>query len=280
MTNTRQLLLACAIAIATAALAGCGSAGVAGDATGDAVAVVAGAPITKAALRHWTAVELAIDYEANPRKPLPSGVVYEPPDYAPCMARLRALATAAAERAASGFTFSVVRLPPSRKNPRGKLSFVKHATKPAKPRPIPASAQLERECAERYRSVQMGMLNVLIGFQWELQEGKASGVNPSEAEVREEYARYSRRHFPNRGEQQRHLADTGESVGDELLRMRTDMISGRIFSKEKRRFGGIATKAQLRAYATWAVATEKHWVARTSCRAGYVVEDCKQYKTT
>jgi hypothetical protein len=278
MTNTKQLLLACAIATATAALTGCGSAGVAGDPAGDAVAVVAGAPITKAALRHWTAVKLAIDYEANPRKPLPSGVVYEPPDYAPCMARLRALA--AAESAASGFTLRVVRLPPNSKYPRGRLSFVKRATKPAKPAPIPATAQLERECAEHYRSVEMGMLNVLIGFQREMQEGKADGVNPSEGEVREEYARYSRKHFPNRGEQRRYLADTGESVGDELLRIRTDMISTRIFSKEKRRFGGIATKAQLQAYGRWAVETEERWVARTSCRAGYIVEDCKQYKTT
>ncbi|HSZ05035.1 MAG TPA: hypothetical protein VK778_07530 [Solirubrobacteraceae bacterium] len=267
--------MACATAIATVALAGCGSTGGAGD----AVAVVAGTPITKAALRHWTAVKLAIDYEANPRKPLPSGVVYEPSDYAPCIAHLRALARAAAERAASGFTVNVVRLPASAKNPKGRLSFVKRATKPAKPGPIPTSAQLERECAEHYRSVEMGMLNVLIGFQWELQEGKADGVSPSEAEVREEYARYSRKQFPNRGEQQRHLADTGESVADELLRVRTDMISGRIFKQATRRFGGIATKAELQAYGRWAVETEKQWVARTSCRAGYIVEGCKQYRT-
>lgn len=277
MTNIKQHLLACALAIATAALAGCGSTGGVAD---DAVAVVAGAPITKAALHHWTAVKLATDYEANPQKPLPSGIVYEPSNYAPCVAHLAALARAAAERAASGFTLGVVRLPASAKYPKGKLSFVKRAAKPAKPKPIPATAQLERECAEHYRSAEMGMLNVLIGFEWEIQEGKADGVNPSEAEVREEYARYSREQFPNPGEQQRHLANTGESVGDELLRVRTDMIGRRIFNNEKRMLGGVATKAQLQAYARLAVAAEKQWIARTSCRAGYVAEDCRQYKTT
>jgi hypothetical protein len=278
MTNTRRFFLACAIAVVTAALAGCGGAGVGGD----DVAVVAGVPITKAALRHWTAVQLAIGYEANPQKPLPSGVVYEPADYAPCIARLRALARAAAERAASGYTLSIVRLPASSKNPGGGFSFAKRkrAAGPAKPTPMPAAAQLERECAERYRSMERGMLDVLIGFQWVVEEGKADGVSPSAAEVRAEYARYSDRQFPNPGEQRRYRADTGESVGDELLRVRTDMISRRIFDNEKRMLGGIATKAQLQAYARLAVATEKQWIAKTSCRAGYVVEDCRQYRTT
>lgn len=270
MTNKKQLLSAAAIAIATAALAGCGSTGAADD----AVAVVAGTPITKTALRHWTAVELAIHYEANPQKPPPAGIVYEPPDYAPCIAHLRALASAAAERAAKGFTLNVVR------NPKGGFSFAQGATKPAKPKPLPTTAQLQRECAENYHSVEEGMLNVLIRFQWRIQEANADKVNPSEAEVRKEYARYSRQHFPNQGEQQRYLADTGASLSDELLRMRTEMIAQRISNKQTRSLGGDTTKAQQLAYYSLTIQKEKQWIAQTSCSASHIIEDCKQYKAT
>jgi hypothetical protein len=89
MRTLSKLALAAAAVTAAVALGGCGSSG---GIPGDAVAVVGSTPITKAALRHWTSVQLATNYESDPQKPLPAGVVYEPSNLGACVARLRALA--------------------------------------------------------------------------------------------------------------------------------------------------------------------------------------------
>jgi hypothetical protein len=241
MSKMRQMAMTMSVAAVVAlGLAGCGGTS---EIPGDAVAVVGETAVTKAALQHWTAVELATDYNTDPQQPVPPGVVYEPSNVALCVARLQAT-------------------PPKPSEKKAKLSM----------------AQLEHECTQHYRVVQEHITNVLIVFQWYIHEAEAEGVNPTEAEVAKNYARFSREHFPVAGELQKYLADTGEVLPDELMRMRLDMINTRLTDKEIGKLGGVLTPAQQHAYLAWSEAMIKRWVRETSCRHGYIVPNCKEYK--
>lgn len=275
MRRISQPLLVCVLVIGVG-LTGCG-----GGAHGDPVALVGSTPITSASLRHWTAVQLATDYQANPQHPLPSGVVYEASDYAPCVAHLRAAASAAQKGVPLGSRELRSALAGGRfEIPKSAAGSAKAKARKTNTQPL-SSAQLERECAQSYRRVEEHVLNVLIVFQWNIQEAEADGVNPTEAEVRDEYTRFSREHFPSRGELQRYLANTGETFGDELLRMRMDMIGTRVAEKQLAEMGidpAAATPGQEQEYLASFHASVRHWVSETSCRRDYIVQNCRQYK--
>src|SRR5690242_17751751 len=60
-----------------------GGGGGASGASGDVVARVGGAAITRAAVSHWMATLAGGDYyELSGRRPVPTGLVSDPPDYA------------------------------------------------------------------------------------------------------------------------------------------------------------------------------------------------------
>lgn len=274
MTRLRKLALAAVAVTAAATLGGCGSSA-SGGIPSNAVAVVGATPITTAALRHWTAVQLATNYELDPQTPLPAGVVYEPSNYAPCVARLRA----SAREVSAGVALTSSQL--SAALSKGSFNVSRHAAKKAKTRPpAPSTAQLERKCAENYQAVERHILNVLIVFQWDIQEAEADDLNPTEAEVRTEFARFTREHYPQPGELQRLLAYTGERYSDDLMRMRMDLIGVRVAVRQLAKMGidpANGTAAQSRAFLAWSHNTIKQWVAKTSCRKGHVVNNCKQY---
>lgn len=267
MRTIKKLALAVAVVAAAAMLGGCGSDGT----PSDAVAVVGSTPITKAALRHWTAVQLATNYEGVPQKPLPVGVVYEPSNYAPCVTRLRALARQTSVALTSSQLATALA--------KGSFNVAAKKTK-TRIRP-PSTAQLERKCTENYRAVEQHILNVLIVFQWNIQEAEADGINPSETEVRKEFTRFSAEKYPKPGELQRLLAYTGERLSDEFMRERQDLIGNGLLERQLATMGidpAHFTAAQERAYLAWSNNRIRHWVAKTSCRKGYVVNNCKQYR--
>ena len=87
MTRTVRLILALgAIFVGGAAVSGCGS-----SIPGDAVAVVAGNPITQQALAHWGYVAAVGESEQSPGSPV---IVPDPPNYTNCIASLKKIAPA------------------------------------------------------------------------------------------------------------------------------------------------------------------------------------------
>jgi hypothetical protein len=272
MRTLRKLALAAAAVTAAVALGGCGSSG---GIPSDAVAVVGSTPITKAALRHWTSVQLATNYESVPQKPLPAGVVYEPPNFGACVARLRM----GAREAGAGVSLTPAQL--SAALAKGSFNVSKLPKKAKTRTALPSTAQLERKCAAGYRAVEQHILNVLIVFQWDIQEAEADGVNPSEAEVRKEFARFSSEKYSKPGDLQRLLEYTGEHFSDELMRERQDLIGTRVTQREFAKLGidpPHVTAAQEHAYEAYFSHRVKEAVAKTSCRKGYVVNNCKQYR--
>jgi hypothetical protein len=214
-----------------------------GAAGGESIATVGGVGISKAELNHWTAVEFVTDYDQTGQRSVPRGLVPVPPTFTACIARRRA---ATASKA------------------KGHVAI--------------DPKQLKRECALDYKRVQEHVLDVLIVFQWRMKEAARYGVKVSRAEVRHEYARFSGERFPHAGELQRFLAHTGESMADEWLRMRIDLLGTKVTAKERVKYGGFVTPAQQQAYLAASEAATKKWLSETSCKTGFVVPNCKQYK--
>ena len=77
--------LAAALLAATLSLTACGSS------ADEAVVQVAGAtPITKAMIAHWIPIQAVLSYSVTPVKPVPAGVIPDPPEYKACSAFLKA----------------------------------------------------------------------------------------------------------------------------------------------------------------------------------------------
>jgi hypothetical protein len=213
-----------------------------GSTTPSAVVVrVGNESISKAMLEHWTAVEAVLAYSAEPRGPAPEGVIPDPPRYAHCVAYLGTASP-----------------------PAGKAE--------AKP----TTTQLKRACQQRYEALQHHVLDILITDDWLSGEGAAKGVTVSAGEVGQAIARQ----FPTRADYQRFLRLTGEKASDEQLLIRGDLLSVKLGQlRESAVLKSGRSQAQERS-ALERIGAEytARWTARTDCRPGYVVQECRQFK--
>jgi hypothetical protein len=209
--------------------------------TGDVVvAHVDRHSIAKATLDHWTDVEAVLAYETEPKHPVPSGVVPDPPTYSRC------------------------------------ISYLDRTTSPEPGQAVPTRAQLKRRCEERRRSLQRHVLDILLVYHWLRGEAAERRVKVTSAEVRQTLDRI----FPNAGAYRRYLSITGERAADERLIIEKDLLDTRLLqlaeAKTGKRPKSVHEHEQTLVRA--ATAFTNKWKARTSCSAGYVVTECRQYK--
>jgi hypothetical protein len=215
------------LALFSVCLAGCGGSG---GASGVVVAEVGGSAITRGAVNHWMATLAGGDYyELSGRHTVPAGLVSDPPDYAGCVARL--------EGAAAGS--------PTRGS---KL------TGPA----------LLTKCQQLYLALRLQAAAFLVRAQLVIGMAREMGIVVSDGEVLQLQKR-SIKSFPNEAEYLRDLASRKESVSDELLNLKLNLLSQKITQKFGAEFGSKVTEG------------EQRWNAKTSCTAGYIVEHCKQF---
>jgi hypothetical protein len=227
----RASTLAASIGVAIVVMSACG-----GSTGGAVVARVNGHAITRASLEHWTRVEAVLAYDFRPTKPVPKGVVPDPPDYANCIAYLRA-----------------------------------HGSAPSHSAATPTTAQLKRQCRERYEQLQSHALNILITDYWTRGEAEARGVTVTEAEV----GRTLRYLFPTKALLQRFVALSGETVAEQRFLLATKIQALLEQSLARRGFAGKRLQRRLAQAAAESVA---RWTARTDCSPGYVVAQCRQYR--
>jgi foldase protein PrsA len=243
ITN-RQIAVLGAI-VATAGLAACGGAG-----SGKIVAQVAGVgSITETTLDHWTTVEAVLLYDQAPTGPVPKGVVPDPPSYTACIAYLRSTGQTLVENGAK-----------------------------------PTAAQFKSRCAQQLRSIRLHVLNTLIGWYWTLGKGAELGMRVSEADVRRRFTEVNDRLFPHNAQFKSYMAQTGQTVADLMLRARVQLfeVKGkeRLTAIEKSLPAKLTAQQRLTALRNLVESGQsvKRWVAKTSCREGFVTPDCKQYK--
>ena len=134
-----------------------------------------------------------------------------------------------------------------------------------------SEAPLESKCQQLYQGVKQQAMTFLIVYQWAVGQAAEAGVKVTKAEVEREFKRVQAEHFPKEGELQQFLANHESTLSDELALMTRDVASTKLLTKLRKEGGEQALLRFLRK-------ATKAWTAKTSCRPGYVVEMCKQYK--
>jgi len=242
---SRYIFTVSAIALACASAAACG------DSSDDVVAHVQGVgSISKGTLEHWIPIEARLIYAVEPRTPVPEGVVPDPPTYAACIAYLR-----------------------SRKQ------------KIVETGPKPTTAGLKSRCAQQYRAVRQAALNLLIGTDWTLGRASEAGIKVTDAEVKQRLELTKKTALAmSDAEYAKYLKYTGQTAADMLLRAKVELIQARIqegmLALAKRLPNGLTSQRKGSALAKLMAtdADAKRWVAKTSCRPGYVTSSCSQYR--
>ncbi len=220
-----------AIVVAVVGVTACGGG------SSEIVAQVGTSSISRATLDHWIPIEAIVSYELFPRKPVPRGLVPDPPNYTACIAYLESTPQKLVERG-----------------------------------PKPTTAQLKSQCQQKYEGLRRQVLNFLITAEWMIGEGAERGVKVTDEEVRQQFEGVKKTFFPKEAEFEKFIAITGETVPDQLFRSKVQLLEHKLFAKK-----GLTAKQQ-QAYLKFVNESTKKWIARTSCRAGYVVPDCKEYK--
>jgi phosphatidylethanolamine-binding protein (PEBP) family uncharacterized protein len=110
-------------------------------------------------------------------------------------------------------------------------------------------------------------LAFLLTSSWVLGEGAARHIKVSHAEVQKRLRQLEAQDFPKAGELQRYLSKAHETREDLLSRVEVELVQQRIA-------GQVGSGAKLTSFER---GFHVHWKSLTSCLAGYVMEDCKQY---
>jgi hypothetical protein len=221
-----------------------------------AVAWVDGSPILDATFDHWMVIAASVSSDPKSKVTTP---VPRPPRYRACVVALR----------------------------RQLALFLKGKA-------LPTTGQLRRQCAEEYQSELEEVMQFLVSAQWVLHEAAADGIRISDAAVARRFAAIRREQFPTRRAYQDFLDSSGEDRGDLLLRVRLELLGyylyevTRIHPAVQQTLAQVAPtiRAQLlatdrdQALTVWVKAFHARWTARTACRQGFVVADCREYRQT
>jgi hypothetical protein len=133
------------------------------------------------------------------------------------------------------------------------------------------TAVLKRRCAERLASIQRHMLTILVTFQWLAQEAANLGITLTDAEVEHTFVRYKNERFHSEAAFSAFLKYSGETLADELLVSRMDQLSTKLQEKVLAE-GGVKGARKFLAY------FPRRWKEKTTCREGYVIPNCREYK--
>ncbi len=118
-------------------------------------------------------------------------------------------------------------------------------------------------------------LGFLITSDWVVAEAAGRGISVSAAEVKQRLAQLERQSFPQAGSLQRFLARSHETEADLLARVKVELLQARTAAKVTAGKSGAQRQALL---ASFEQAFRKHWKSYTTCEAGYVMEDCSEYR--
>jgi foldase protein PrsA len=231
-----------AIALASTGLAACGG-------SSPVVAQVAGVgSISEATLNHWVRIEATLLYASIPSGPTPKGVLPDPPSYSACIALLGSKGAKLVETG-----------------------------------PKPTKAQLKSDCVARLRELKELALNILIGWEWTIGEGQRLGIKLTSGEIKQRFVEVNHRLFPKEEELTHYIERTGQTVSDLMYRAKVQLFEVKNEARVRaaaQRLSSLPT-AQRQA-ATLKLDAQlppgKSWAAKTSCRAGFVVSACKQYR--
>jgi hypothetical protein len=140
------------------------------------------------------------------------------------------------------------------------------AAKSSAPGAKETGVKLLGKCHQLYQALRAQATTYLVNVQRTIGIGRDEGVTPTNAEVQRLFDQFKAREFRTDAAFKHYLATSQRSVPDIMVAMRVDVISN-----------GLIKQLSLQGKAKYNEA-EHRWTQKTSCKAGYVVEHCKQYK--
>ncbi len=117
-------------------------------------------------------------------------------------------------------------------------------------------------------------LAFLITSQWVLSEAAARKLSVSAAEVKQRLAKVKQQSFPKASSFARFLSSSGETEADLLARVKVELLQQRIAAQVSAGKSAAQRGATLAAFER---AFQQRWKAQTTCKPGYVMEDCAEY---
>lgn len=145
--------------------------------------------------------------------------------------------------------------------------------------PGQSSASMKAQCEQQYVALERKALAYLITANWVRGEAAKLHLTASHSEVMKQLHRELKGKYSLRSSQTKVLlAYTGERMGDLVFRTQGELLRSKVAQavvSEKAQ----TTEAHI-ALGEFQGAFEARWKSRTNCRAGYVVEECMQFKVT
>lgn len=214
-----------------------------GSAGNDSLVHIQGssATITKPMLDHWMRMTVGNDFRANVGTKAPLGLVSEPANYPQCI-------EAAKKVIPRTYT--------------GKLKL--------------SGAEISKKCHQLYQTIKAETLADLLSALWTVREGEEHGITVSDAEVRKAFQHFSKEYYKSKAGEQTYLAERHMVVADVLYQIKSGLLNKRLrpsFEAEVKKAGGGE-----RTYARLAIARYNGLIAKTTCKAGYVVLGCRGYR--
>jgi hypothetical protein len=240
MSTGAQLRIALlSILLSAVGCCGCGSGGSTGI-----VAQVGSVPITRATLSHWMSVVAGGDYVDQFGTRAPRGLASDPPNYKACIAAAEAIVS----RSTAG---------------RSRLGRAQSAVR----------------CEQLYQALKRQALSLLISINWSFGEGAEQGVTATDAQAHRMLDQLKAEQFPKEGEYRTYLAYRGWVPSDELFQLKQNVVSMKLLAKFKHSAArsGDGPQAYAYAYGKLIATNARKWRAKTTCRVGYVVPQCKGY---
>jgi hypothetical protein len=134
-----------------------------------------------------------------------------------------------------------------------------------------STSQLTAKCRHTYVGIKTRILGFLINGYWLREEAAEKGESVSGAEVQKEFNNIKQREFPTAAALQRLLAASRQTTSDLKFAVETEMLSAKLlknFSKPETQASPESAVEVLNK------ALDKKWMARTTCKPGYVIAAC------
>jgi len=201
----------------------------------------ADASISRAMLDHWMQAMAGADFRTSIGAEGPRGLVSEPADYSRCFEAAKLVA------------------------PRSFFNQLR-----------PSARKLDQSCHALYRSVKAQSLGFLISAEWTIAEGAEHGIALSHADVERAFEQLRKRDYPTEQRLHDYLAERHWSLSDLFYQLKVNLLAARLTPRIAPHLASTGSDGQ--AYAQLVRQRQRRFLARTTCRPGYVVPGCREYR--
>jgi hypothetical protein len=138
--------------------------------------------------------------------------------------------------------------------------------------PNVAESKLTLQCQQLYRALKLQALSYLLTAQQTIAEDAERGITASEAEIQRDYGKVKAELFPTEADLKQYLAERDWTLSVEKFLIKRNVLSEKLARMVREKF-----KSE-QAMEKYLLASNRKWVAKTTCRQGYMVPQCNGYK--